>query len=69
MKKSFELTDTKLSGRSQKVIRNGFIGAALILAATLLGATVAAEFDATYIKVSLAIMTIPAYAYYFLSGF
>ncbi|NIQ94184.1 MAG: hypothetical protein GWN87_08220, partial [Desulfuromonadales bacterium] len=46
-----------------------FFGATMVLGATLLGATIAAGFDATYIKASLAIMTIPAYVYFFLSRF
>ncbi|NIQ96502.1 MAG: hypothetical protein GWN87_21650, partial [Desulfuromonadales bacterium] len=49
MKKSI-ITDTKLTGRSPELIRTFFFGATLVLGATLLGATIAAGFDATYIK-------------------
>ncbi len=69
MKKNFTIVDIKLGGRYHSIIRGFFLGAFLVLAATLLGAIFASRFDATTIKVSLAIMTIPAYAYYFLAGF
>ena len=69
MKKRIEITDIKLTGRSPALIRGFFIGASLILATTLFGATIASGFDATHIKITLAVLTLPAYAWFFLSGF
>ena len=69
MKKIIEIADVKLKDKSPLVIRRLFFGASLLLGATLLGATIASGFDPTHIKLSLAIMTIPAYVFFFLSGF
>ncbi len=69
MMKIIDINDVKLHGRTRTVIRRFYIGSSLILGATLLGATIAAGFAATTVKISLAIMTIPAYVYFFLSRF